>query len=1094
MTRTIDIDNVTEAEMEASIEEEKLIDEANKPSTKNYWDAFNPIAPAGTRPENRMAGGILQSYLGGGMGEEDAWTAQPFDPKDDRLSVLLADATTETRNAIYEQALSTEHAIQIYNLRGVRDEAYEAISHDSFGQNLLGGALPALASPFTLAPASVLSTPVRLGRAASLMVGMAETGALSAAAAVGDELMAGAQGMEEHKLAATVGGVIGGGGVRAFTHILSGGLGKSNASIILKESDTFAEDFMHENNFYVFTENGAPRMAVAPQGAINSKVHLQAKGSTQLERMHSLLIDKVPWMSNFLTAAPIKVYMSDSAVGRAVMSKIVAPTQAMFDAAGNAVSIGRTAFDFKMTQMGVFGKYQKGLMTYMRDAKEAGMFKNRETFVNEMSTFYHSLANKQSKDLHYHLQSEGNLFDNAYGDALTALQKKETLSGKPPKQRTPQEEMKAADDLHRLEREKHLKQSKEDFYNTYKVDYTHANPHIGKAAQGAQRFFNDHLATNKRLKMTGTMNTNKNRLYAPRILSHNLFDKKGIMDVGTLQSFKDDVRAAFKGHPGNDDLTRLELEELVEEYVEIATNVEQRMQFTHGSFLAPKLSGDARMKGRKFDMDMEIMGKYMETDMDSLIGKYQYQMSGRQSAYYAFGTDQLEGNAGIMKKIHDDMMAKEGQIDTAVIRDIKDTILDLTGQLRMNALSDTPAWTFTRSLQMLNSSRLGGGFGGNQLIELTANMFMMPLRSMLKGKLGHSLKESGRLMFGDSRESKDFARMLIDAGLLEDGLAINHANRYADTEMGFNSGTYEKGLANMTDAMHKFNGMRFFKTTMEHLTGGAIMAEVPRMAAKLASKGKLTGTDAARAARWGLDSRRLQVLTEQIEVLNTSGIQAMSAEGRDLLQLAIQRGVSENVIQGNSLFIPTWMKIPTPGKVLLTQFMRFPMIAHNTLLRRGFSDDKAGMAAASIASSVMFMGIKYMREQAAISLGLIDERDAKFNYFQDGYRGENAVKKGLMDSLSYIAPLGMLGTLGDYGSAMVTGNEMGSDFRKNATALDMGGVTFGGLAPDVLKLMQQPWTGAMTDERTALKVKSLIPWNNFPIIDEALKAGIHKAF
>ncbi len=1093
MSPTISIDDVTQAAMDLNIEEEQLLSESDKPTTKNYWDAFNPIAPAGTRPENRMAGGIMQSYLGGGMGEESAWRAEAMDPEDSVLKPLLDAASSETRAAIFEQALSTEHAIQIYNLRGVRDDAYMAIENDSLGQQLLGGALPALASPFTAVPVTaVMSTSLRLGKAASVMASIGEVAAYSSAAAIGDELIAGAQGMEEHKLAAGIGGAVAGGGISAFTHILSGLAGKSNANIVLAKSDTYVEDAMNENNFYVFTENGAPRVALAPQGAMGTHAHLRAKGSTQLERTNRNLLDKIPWINKFITADPIKVYMSNSAVGRNVMSKIVAPTQAMLDAAGNAVNVGRTAFDFKMSRMGVFGKYQKGMMGHMADAKEAGMFTNRETFIKDMSKQYHDMANKQSMDLHYYIQAEGTKFDNSYGDALSSLQKKETLSGKPPKQRTPEEEMKAADDLHRTERRKFIDKAKDDFYNNYKADWTNANPHVGKAAQGAQKYFNEHLATNKQLGMKGTMTTNKNKLYAPRILSHNLFDKNGLLTTQTVATFKDDVRRAFKSHPGNDDLTPVELEELVNEYVSIATNVEQRMLFTHGSFLAPNLSGDARMKGRKFDMDMEIMGKYMETDMDSLIGKYQYQMSGRQSMYFGFGSDVLEGDEGVMKKILDDMLAKEGQIDQEVVGQIKNTMLDLSGQLRMNALSDTPAWTFTRSLQMLNSSRLGGGFGGNQLIELTANMFTMPTKSMLKGKLGKSLKESAKLMYGDSRESKEFMEMLINSGFLEDGLAINHANRYADTELGFNSGTYEKGLAGMTDSMHKWNGMRFFKTTMEHLTGGAVMSEVPRMA-KLLQAGKLRGGDAARAARWGLGERELRVLSDQIGVMKTSGMEAMTQEGQDLLQLAIQRGVGENVIQGNSLFIPHWMKVPTVPRVLISQFMRFPMIAHNTLLRRGMSDDKARMAAASFASSMMFMGIKYLREQASINMGLIEERDAKFDYFAEGYRGDNAIKKGLMDSVSYIAPLGMLGTLGDYGSSMITGNEMGSDYRKNADLSSVMGVSYGGI-DDVLDIMQQPWTGAMTNERTALKVKSLVPWNNFPILDEAIKFGIHKTF
>lgn len=1053
-------------------------------SFKDYMDAINPIALKGTRPELRTT---EQDYLG-----------DPLDTQDEAFQQLIGMSDVDTQTAMYG-AVSNEHAYKIWTARDIQKEAMGRISEDPLVVQLGMGLIPALASPTSLIPVGGAAAAVfRVGQGASRMTtgvraGLAAAGA-GAVANVGDEYILGQQDLKTDYMSALVYGAAFSGPLGFLGGVLSGPMGKGNAETIHGSSDTYNTDFMNDPDFIMkFTEDKtqAPQMILADQGVPSSKEKLQARGSTSTERQSKVLTDRLPWVSDFLNSDVAKAYMHESAVGRGIMTKLVTPSTALYDKVGNAISVGRTAMDFKLTQRGINNRKDLAIDQAFNQAKQKLYMGTRDDFINEVSTLYRETAMKQQNDLADFVSMKLNQFDNTYGNSRDAYLRdkghKDVMTGKKPKDFDPLT-LDTKAEAHRMsQRNKISKGAADEFYANNKVEFKHKSTEISLGAKTYQNFYGEHLNSNKELGMKGTQHTNANVLYAPRLMDWDKFKNTNEFNA----KFEKDVYRAFEKHRANQDLTPEDLKQLTKEYVEIITNVEARMNFTHGSFLAPTLSGDARMKGRRFEMDDEVMSPYRINNMEDLSSRYHYQMTGRQAVTYAFGTDNM---GDIMGKVTSDMMEKEGKVSNDMLKYIENTVLDLSGQLRMNALSDTTAWQLTRGLQVFNSGRLGGGFGGNQFIELAASMFMNHLPSLLSGRTGKAFENARKALYTGTKDVDEFNMFLVNSGFMEDALHTSKVNRFADTEAGFNSGAIEKGMHGVTDWMYKWNGMRYFKSVMEDMTGGAMLNELPMLASKLAlSKG-----EQARLSRWGLDKDALDDLAGDINAYYKPNegkldLESFSELNRDRLQLAIQRGISETVIQGDSLHLPTWMKVPTPAKALLTQFMRFPMIAHNVYLRRGMTDDQARMAAAVVASTVTFMGMKYMREQASVAMGLVDDRDTKYDYFHKR-DGMDAMKRGAIESTNYIAPLGMWTTVANYGSNMVAGTELGSDYRGTSTIENFLGPTFGGLAPDLLKLTQEIANNNMTDERTALKAKSLIMGGNLPIVNEALKYMIEEGF
>ena len=963
--------------------------------------------------------------------QKDAKQAS-LDIDDPRFKAAWDVADGETKEEMIK-ATSVEHALVIVDRRKLYEGSARSIQEDSLPEQFLYGAIPAVASPSSLIPiAGTTAKLVQVGKAANRIAAagkVAVVGGVTAATAnVIDESLLASQGIQHDYYNATFYGLAFGGMLGGVSGFLSGPSAKQVSDNIIHSKDSYTSDFTKDPNIKIeYDENGVPRTLM---------------DVPDIPQMSKSIIDRIPLIGGWLRSDVHTVYQGDSPTIRGLMARVISPTVSLTDANGNIVAIGKNGHDFKRSLRGNYNNLTNGMDALYVSAKEQGYKGSRNDLFKEVSSEYTRVANAQEADAYKTIK-----FDKDENAFRANLQK---------------------------------------FYDDYEPAFRGPD-YVKQGVELYRDYYNKMLKSGQDIgiKELGKLGTGK--YHRPRV-----YNFKAIHDGHiSKQEVKDNVYAALAFHPSNrakysDEQIRGLSDEISDSFITHAFS----NNYSNVSYLTPstELPFQTMLKSRQLMLDETKLGKLLDDNLDEVTSMYHYKMSGRQALQYAFGTD----NIGEVMSVAEKMIIKnEGKVNVQEqLAAFNRVVEDLTGTLRINTLSNTPAWTFTRNLATYNSGRLGGGFGGNQFIEMAAATMLSGIDNIISsGRFSKSFQSAGKLLYtADKKPHDDFTEFLVGSGFMSDVLHTNRVNRYADTEAGFNSGTLEKSLNWANDKLMKWNGMRYFMGAMEDMTGGAVLVQLQ----KFASQKTLSKTELQRLARWGLTEADARTIGKELQNVYDPAngrldLHKMSGENIEKFQLAVTRGIEETVIQGDSLHLPNWMKAPNAVVKLMTQFMRFPMIAQETLLRRGMNEEQARLAAAAVSSTITFMGLKYIREQAAIEAGFMSELDAQYDYF-DSLDGDEAIKRGVLGSLNYNAPLGMMTDLWNKTATISGMPELGRDYATNKELEAFLGPSFGGLAPDAIEIIQATLNGDLGDETTLNKAKSMMLWNNYPIVHEGLKA------
>jgi len=925
-------------------------------------------------------------------------------------------------------ANNKDDAIKIAQRREIFVDSQKAIEQDGVLTQLGMGLLPAIASPSSLLPLGVVFKGAQLANATSKLGKIAAFGTAGsitgAAANVADEVLFDVQGMPTNYLGAAAIGAIFGGFLGGLSGALVGPTKHTVANALDPKNDTYTRDFERDPMLHIeLDENGIPKLQdIAP--------------------IDKTLIDRIPFIGEKLRSDIHTVYQSESSLLRGFMGRMVSPTVSAKDMNGNVIPINKTGVDVKRQAKGLHNNLTRNMSNFHAEARAKGYEGDLDTFNKDIWKVYVEAINRQKTEA-----------------AAYANQKTAGMNTK---------------DITNSERDALLKENRKamnEYYDTVEVEFK-GDATLVKGANEYRAYFKDMLDRSQQSGIKELQDLNPNRIYAPRTYNY-----RGIKDGSISQEqVSSEVFNGLANDVRNKGMSTKELEEATKGIVQLLNESAFNLNNLTTSYLVKDLPFSTHLKSKKLYLNEVYMPNVVKSEFDEVVGAYHYKMSGRQSVQYAFGTDDL---SDIMKLVREEHL-KEGIISNPKeIAAFERTVRDLLGDLRMNQLADTPSWTFTRNLTSFNSARLGGGFGGNQFIELAASVMLNGTQALFSGRMFKSLKNSKELLFTKGK-TDEFADYLIGSGFMEDALHTSRINRYSDTEAGFNSGWLENKLNSVNDKLMKYNGMRYFMGVMEDYTGGAIVTQL-----------KAGNVDIKRLARWGLSKEDAKSLgTKLKEVTSNEGwdLSKLSSKEQDSLQLAISRGIEEVVVQGDSMHLPSWLKTPGEFTKVFTQFMRFPLIAQETLLRRGMAEDQARMGGAIMSSVATYLGIKYLREQAAISLGLIHPIDAKYDY--DNYRQEDWIR-AIGESLNYTAPLGFMTSVYNYGAIATGNNELGREWSsKNGMSSLLG--PSGGLGEDLIQILRSGVEGDFTDERTLSRWKSLVPFNNLPIVNEVGKAMIEE--
>ena len=752
-------------------------------------------------------------------------------------------------------------------------------------------------------------------------------------------------------------------------------------------------------------------------------------GMQNVEQMKDNIFTKASTLGGWLRSDVHTVYMSPSQALRNVATRFFKPTVSLKDVNGNIIPSRWNAMDYKREVNGVHNTLSSEVSDAYQEAKINGYKGSRDDFVKEVSRTYTEASVNQEKRA-YELSKSGNVD-----------------------------------------------------YSKVEVEFSHPNAYVNKAAESYKKYYNTMLKKGHDVKIKELMKLSTDKLYRPR-----MWKFKEIKNMPT-EELSRIIKNALASHPNQKALGDKELTEATNYIVNKLQEVSWDTNLLNKSWVVPKdMPFQGMLKAKKFKLDETKLEGLLDDNLDNVTGAYHYKMSGRQAINFASdGKDIPE----IMEELRTAMLEEGNVAAEEELKAFNRLLQDITGDLRLNSLSDDASWTFTRNLTSFNSARLGGGFGGNQFIELASAVLMNGFSNIIDGRFANSFKNAAKYLYTKDKVTDEFSRALVASGYLEDVLHTHRINRYSEAESGLNPGIIENTLNGLNDKLMKLNGMRYFIGVMEDMTGGAIVTEIQ----KIGKKSSLSETEVKRLARWGLSPEEARELAKDFDKYTDIengkfDLESFSPENRDRFQLAISRGIEEVVVQGDSIHLPNFMKVAGPWTKVITQFMRFPMLANEILLRRGFTEDQARIVGGIISSIVTYVGLKYLREQATIALGFTDSRDSKYDYF--GTDGKDNLGRAVLEALNYTAQLGMFSTYLNYGLNLTGNSELGRDYANRDFASAFLGPTLGGLGGDVLDITSKAAQGKLDSEEAATKAKSLIPGGNLPIINEGLKALIEE--
>jgi len=943
----------------------------------------------------------------------------------------------ETQSEMLDTNSNAEAYIVAYK-RQAQKEAMENIQDDGLAVQIGMSIVPSLLNPSMLIPAAAVGgTLFKATTTAGKILGGVASGAIGGAVSnVVDETSFEAQGMRySYPNAALYGAMFGG--------IFGGTLGTLGAIVTpnTRNSVRNAEIVLSDE------QPGVTKIEVDPLD-----LEVGARGQDVAKTT-----SWVDWFTGGMVQDDVHiVYGSNSQVLRNMVAKLADAGVALKNTAQEWLPLGKTALSIRRNNMRFYSQLDMDLAKIQKEHTKEGY--TRERLDEEASTAYHEMENKQELEAYEH-----------------ALQKEKEAIRK--------------GIIEEKELAKIRKEAREEYYSK-EVDWNSLNLHpaVKKAAIRYAKYYDDVAAHGKELDIKKLVDAPKGKLYKPRIIKTEKAD----------ENLFDAVYKAFDNHPGNRSLTPEEKIALTEAYIEFIKSADFKKHFGHNSFVMPEsteLPGAARLKGRTFRFDTRELTPYMETSLQDLTSKYNYQMVGNHALQEIFGTSDFHK---IMREIELDLR-EEGNVYTPKeIEALGRVIRDIAGDLRMNPLSGTVGWTVTRSVTALNSLRFGGKFGYvNQVVELAANMSMNGIQHMVRAGFFDGFKAVRKMLYKrDGTPDNELAQLVLNTGFFEDALHHNVMNRSADSEMGFNPSKLEKGLYTANNAMMKYNGLRLVKSMQEYLVGGALLKEIPKLADK-ADLGKLSDAEMARITSWGLTPDELihvaNNIDEHFDGKTSIHLDQFDPDARDLLQLAVTKNMERSVLQGDSIYVPSRglfnFKDSNMAQKLIFQFMRFPVMAHNTFLRRGFSQDRARMMGGIVGSMLAYMGWIQLYEQTQVALGLKHEYERQFDL-----NTEDGIKRALGKSLNYVGGAGMLTSFWNYGMTAMGYPELGTDYatRDGVTAF------FGPSASwvdDALKLTRASLGNIeMSDEKKAILLKDITIGKTIPIVNEGIDAMIEDYF
>lgn len=787
-------------------------------------------------------------------------------------------------------------------------------------------------------------------------------------------------------------------------------------------------------------------------------------------------VGKIPRVNSFMFPEFMKsdvsiLYEADSNEVRNFVASQFSPSSATRDANGVPIPVGITAEDKSNKWKGIIQTARFNIGMIHRDAVVAGYKGTVDEFNNEVGMYLRQAMAEQEKAAYAYANSFDDYYAKPGSKTYTKAEEEFTKPGSTQTEFT-------IPTLKNPDKSKLFKERVDKYYADNPVTIKSGNPHIDKAVKEHMNYYKKILETGKKLGIKELKDINISKLYVPRVYD---WSKIRQTDAVTLENT---LKRALEAHPANTQLTQsTEYDTVVKDLVKQFQSIDKATEFVDFSYIVPTdLPMMQYLKSKKLKLDDGIMSDLLINDADTVMGLYHYKQDKMMRSQYAFGsTNKQEIEDKILKPLRDSLSPEElSKVTVALENVFRDTL----GTLRIPKNGNSLGWQTSRMLSQFNALTYGGGFGLNTIADIPVALMATESKAMFMQNFFPLIKGVHNLLFKGEKANLEFMNELIAMGNLQNVFSIKGANRVLDTENVFNAGWLEHKMMGLNDFMFKFNGLRGITTMLEAMVGGNAVMDIR----KLGKLTQLSDKQQARLTRWGLsheEAKRMSNLIDTNATFEGNTLKQLNihkwAEGdMDVLQTAITRAIHSGVVQGDTVHLPRWMIIPDAIRKLAFQFLRVPIAAHEILLRRGWTEDKAGLAVGALGSIMAYATVTYLREQAAIAAGFKDKADAKYDIMSGD---EEAWIRLLSKSTNYAAQLGAFTTGLSYTAALSGQPEIGREYANDPTSVLGPSIGRLGQVRDIVKPLLE---GKADDTKQAFAVKNMIPFANIPVISEGL--------
>ena len=622
-----------------------------------------------------------------------------------------------------------------------------------------------------------------------------------------------------------------------------------------------------------------------------------------------------------------------------------------------------------------------------------------------------------------------------------------------------------------------------------KIDFEGMPPHIAQGIKAYQRYVKKYHMEMDRLNMKDTSKLHP-LLYKTR--SWNLERLASLDDIELTSR----IREAFINDPLNKRLLasgkmkETTANKRIAEIVRHMREVDLVRGMPDNTLTVPnEMPLGQFLEQRNFNLNEKYLGDLVDRDMSSIMSTYHYNMSGRVALQEQFGTDNLaQLRNDVIKPAA--QQAKDMGASSREIENLTDDFNTLFEQvLGTHGMPQKPnAWgeRMTRQLMKFNYLTFGGGFGINALADMGVVSFTVGLGNTMK-HFGPSLKAIQDLK--GQAEVTPWVEQAIALGAASDYYNMRTLSRFDDVDTMFTDTKMERVLDKGGQVMQQASGLAPITAMEEMMAIGGGTVDMINTARKFKETGKLPNGFEEKISRYGLTKEDLKWVAEQPVIIENGRLidfnwgEWKNKQKMEKFQTAITKTMNDAVIRGDKTMLPHYMTSANPFMKLMTQFLRYPHIAYERVLLRGASKPTARFMSGTMTSAAIMSSIYYLREQALIEAGVLDERDAKYAiYDRFGNFDDEAMMRLSWTVASKLPQLGISMDVVNKGIALGGKPTPGRHYDENAwTAI--GGVAASRFE-NVTKGLDAAFDGKFDSMQGYYLGKSITPFQNFLNLDQ----------